>query len=129
MGSLYQFDIAVAIAFAIAHTCPMPTEQTATVTTLHQLEHYDSCDRDVYGRAVMHLLSTRAAECITAVNLRAWVRGYRDDDRCGCRAMRVSAVETEIVRAKLAWNASTTDANAQRVADLVAKRDALRNAR
>jgi hypothetical protein len=110
----------------------MPTEQTATVTPLHQqVEHYPSCDRDVYGRAVMHLLSTGAAECITAVNLRAWVRGYRDDDdgRCGCRAMRVSAVETEIVRAKLAWNACTSDANAQRVADLVAKRDALRNAR
>ncbi len=107
----------------------MPTEQTATVTPLHQIEHYDSCTRDVYGRAVMHLLSTGAADAITAANLRAWVRGYRESEPCGCLPLRLSSVETELMRAKLAWNASMTDANAQRVADLVAKRDALRNAR
>ena len=92
------------------------------------VEHFPSCDRDVYGRAVMALLPGRA-DHITRANLLAWVRGYRSSMPCGCLDLRVSAVETEIVRAKLAWNASTTDANAQRVADLVAKRDALRNAR
>jgi hypothetical protein len=103
---------------------------TADVTHLRpQVEHYDSCQRDVHGRAVMHFLSTGAADDITAANVRAWVRGFRDVEPCGCLTLRLSAVETEIVRAKLAWNACTSDANAQRVADLVAKRDALRNAR
>jgi hypothetical protein len=70
----------------------MPTEQTATADVTHlplQVDHYDSCDRDVYGRAVMHMLSTGAADDITAANLRSYVRGWRDVAKCDCELARL----------------------------------------
>jgi hypothetical protein len=73
---------------------------TADVTHLPlQVDHYDSCDRDVYGRAVMHMLSTGAANDITAANLRSYARGWRDVAKCDCIGLRIKAAETAAVTA------------------------------
>jgi hypothetical protein len=108
----------------LPHTCPMPAD---TVTQLHPpIEHFPSCDRDVYGRAVMHLLSTGAADCITADNVRAWVRGHRASTKCACLDLRLCSVERQLAAARKAFRACLSDENAQRIADLTAKRDQLR---
>jgi hypothetical protein len=90
---------------------------TADVTQLHPpLVHFDSCDRDVYGRAVMHLLSSGAADDITAQNLRAWVKGWRDVKPCDCLALRIRSLETVVGRYRKAFHAELSEDNAERLA-------------
>ena len=89
---------------------------TADVTHLPlQVDHYPSCDRDVYGRAVVHMLSTGAADDITAANLRAYARGWRWTHECGCLGLRIKAAETAAVTANKRFEACLSDANAAAV--------------
>lgn len=89
---------------------------TAGVTHLHPPLHYDSCQRDVYGRAVMALLDL---DCeITAARVRGWVGRFRETAQCGCLKLRIQNVLGELDRARKQWEASTTDVNAARVTAL-----------
>lgn len=91
----------------------MPTDQ---VTQLHPFQHYASCDRDHYGRAVMALLDL---DCeITAARVRGWVSRFRETATCGCLKLRIQNVQGELDRARKAWEASTTDVHADRVVEL-----------
>lgn len=94
----------------------MPTNQTATVTALNPLVHYEPCNRDVYGRAVMALLDL---DCeITAARVRGWVARFRETATCDCLRLRILNTEGQLDRARKAWETSTTDDNADRVAFL-----------
>lgn len=89
---------------------------TADVTHLRPpIEHYEPCTRDAYGRAVLALMDGPADE-ITAVNLRAWVRGYRETASCDCLSLRILNTKGQLERAQKQWEASMTDVNAERVA-------------
>src|SRR5690242_1394103 len=94
----------------------MPTDQ---VTQLHPPAlHYPSCDRDVYGAAVLDMLRRPEEGEITADRLRNWVRGYRETTSCECVALRVKSLEGQLERADKAFKASVTEDNADRVAFL-----------
>lgn len=105
----------------------MPTEQTATVTPLHpQVTHFESCDRDVYGRAVVWYMEGDP-DLITAENIRGFVRGWREaGEPCDCIRSQLRTVLDDLAVARKAFRACLSEENAQRVADLVAKRDRLR---
>jgi hypothetical protein len=55
------------------------------------------------------------ADQITAVNLRAWVRGFRGTTSCDCLRLRVKNTEGQYDRARKAWEACMTEDNADRV--------------
>jgi hypothetical protein len=101
----------------------MPTEQ---VTQLHPPAlHYESCTRDVYGRAVLAFMDGPADQ-ITAVNLRAWVRGYRESAWCDCLSLRIKNTRGQLERAQKQWEACMTEDNADRVTFLKAELARLR---
>jgi hypothetical protein len=96
----------------------MPTDQTATVTVIRPpIDHYPPCQRETYGRAVMALMDGPADQ-ITAANLRAWVRGYRETTSCDCLNMRIRNTKGQLERAQKQWEACMTEDNADRVAFL-----------
>lgn len=88
----------------------MPTDQ---VTQLHPLQHYASCDRETYGRAVMALLDL---DCeITAARVRGWVARFRETASCDCLASRIKTAEDAVRLARAAFKACVSDASADRV--------------
>jgi hypothetical protein len=58
------------------------------------------------------------ADQITATNLRAWVRGYRETTSCDCLSLRIKNTKGQLERAQKQWEASMTEDNADRVAFL-----------
>ena len=99
---------------------------TADVTHLPlQVDHYPSCDRDVYGRAVLALMDIHA-DAVTARNMRTYVAAWREGASCPCLGFRISTVETDLARAEKRFKACMSEGNAERVAVLKAERDRLR---
>jgi len=98
---------------------------TADVTHLRpQVTHYPPCERETYGRAVMALLDL---DCeITAARVRGWVGRFRETASCDCLSFRIKNTVGQLERARKAWEASTTDDNADRVAFLRAELARLR---
>jgi hypothetical protein len=100
----------------------MPTDQ---VTNLHPpVVHYPPCDRDHYGRAVMALLDLDVE--ITASRVRGWVWRFRETAECGCLEFRVRGVQADLARARAAFKACLSEANAERVERLTGELSALR---
>jgi TPP-dependent indolepyruvate ferredoxin oxidoreductase alpha subunit len=80
-----------------------------------QVEHYESCDRDVYGRAVVWYMQGDP-DLITAENIRAFVKGYRESgEPCTCLGMRINAAVDLHRRLKLMFEAQLSEANAAAV--------------
>jgi hypothetical protein len=89
---------------------------TATVSDLHPPQvHYASCDRDVYGAAVMFFLELNDAAVITAGNLRNFAVGWREIRPCQCLQLRIKAAEDDARLARAAFKACVSEANADRV--------------
>lgn len=98
-----------------------------TVTPIRPtLQHLDSCDREVYGRAVLTLMQA-GGDAVTAEAVRDKVAGFRSAVPCSCLAWRIRTVRTDLCRAQKAWEHSTTDAHAQRVEDLKTELTRLRD--
>lgn len=106
----------------------MPTDQTATVTEIRPpLVHYESCDRDVFGRAVMFYLDRGTpGDQITISSLRHYAEGWRATQPCDCLSLRIKSTVGQLERANKAWEACTSDDNADRVTFLKATLSRLR---
>jgi hypothetical protein len=52
---------------------------------------------------------------ITAARVRGWVARFRETATCDCLSLRIKSTEGQLERARKAWEASTTDDNADRV--------------
>lgn len=79
------------------------------------LEHHESCDRDVYGRATLSMVRD-----LTFISRRAiidYVREWRATHTCGCLALRIAAAETAHATAKKRFEASLSDENADTLAN------------
>ena len=100
----------------------------ADVTHLHpQVEHFEPCDRDVYGRAVVWYMQGDP-DLITAENIRAFVQGWRGSgEPCGCLQSRINAAKDLHRRLKLMFEAQLSDANAAAVVAAKAELDRLRS--
>lgn len=92
---------------------------TANVTQLHPpIIHYARCDRDVYGRAILDFLEEYGTVLIDPSDIQEFVKDWRADHQCSCLDDQILAVQTRLTTARLAFKASLSEANAERVEKL-----------
>jgi len=95
------------------------------------LEHFDSCTRDAYGRAVLFFKETGDIR-VYFEDLIAYASGLQNGTvretgfKCQCLSLRLVSAENRLTSANRVFRAHMTDENAQRVKDLEAEVAGLR---
>src|SRR6478672_4295115 len=90
---------------------------TDNVTELRPtLEHYESCDRDVYGRAILSMVGDLAFVSRSAII--DYVREWRSTQSCDCLKFRIGAAETAAATGKKQFLANLSEENATRLDNL-----------
>lgn len=95
------------------------------------VEHFESCTRDAYGRAVLFF---RPLGSLHLDELDAYASGLQNGTvhetgyKCVCLSLQIASVESQLTTARRVFNKHLTDENAKRVTDLEARRDRLREA-